>query len=197
MRNPLIPDILVLLRAHPTGVSEYDLLKALKDKHTVLKQLATDPNLLLFRQHFLIMNALYQLQASLWQEEQLILEIHSLRIRLLDSQDVAVSTSTTLADSADAKLAAYYLDWDEYVKTDKDDVERLLDRFYNGTLRQDERKEALKTLELDANLLDDKDAIKQQYRRLAHQAHPDHGGDTERFISLRHAYECLMHKTWN
>lgn len=192
MRNPLIPDILALLKAHSAGLSEYDLLKALKHKHAILKQLADDPNLLLFRQHFLIMNALYQLQTSLWQEEQLILDICSLRIRLLYNNERTLSESTTLANSGDAKLAAYYLDWEEYVKTDKDDVERLLDSFFHGILSQDERKEALKTLELDANLLDDKEAIKQQYRRLAHQAHPDHGGDTEHFISLRHAYECLM-----
>ncbi|MBM6550984.1 DNA-J related domain-containing protein [Marinomonas ostreistagni] len=193
MRNPLIPDILALLRTHSEGIAEYDILKSLKQRHTVLQRLADDANLQLFRQHFLIMNALYQLQSSLWQEEQLVLEIRSTRIRLLHDHPHQHSDATTLADSADAKLAAYYLDWDEYVKTDKDEVKRLLDSFFHGILNQDERKEALKTLELDADLLDDKEAIKHQYRKLAHNAHPDRGGDTDYFISLRQAYECLMH----
>lgn len=192
MRNPLIPDILALLREHTDGIAEYDLLKSLKQRHSVLQRLADDANLQLFRQHFLIMNALYQLQASLWQDEGLILEIRSTRIRMLPSHDLQHSDVTTIMDSADAKLAAYYLDWNEYVTTDKDEVERLLDSFFHGILNQDERKEALKTLELNADLLDDKEAIKHQYRKLAHRAHPDRGGNTEHFIRLRHAYECLM-----
>lgn len=194
MRNPLIPDILALLREHSDGISEYDLLKALKNKHTMLNKLADDPNLQLFRQHFLIMNALYQLQTSLWQEEQVSLIITGMRINLLYEPPAHDSSNaTTLAQSADSKLAAYYSDWDEYVSTEKEDVERLLDSFYNGIVNTDERKDALKTLALDSGLIDDKDAIKRQYRKLAHDAHPDHGGDPELFISLRQAYECLMH----
>lgn len=194
MRNPLIPDILAILREHTDGISEYDLLKALKNKHAMLNQLADDQNLQLFRQHFLIMNALYQLQTSLWQEEQITLIITGVRINLLyDKPAPSSSTTRTLAESADSKLASYYSDWDEYVSTDKEDVERLLDSFYNGIVSLDERKKALKTLALNNDMLDDKDAIKRQYRKLAHDAHPDHGGDPELFISLRQAYECLMH----
>lgn len=194
MRNPLIPDILALLREHSEGLSEFAVLKALKQKHPMLKQLSEDANLQLFRQHFLIMNALYQLQTSLWQEEQIGLEISALKIRLHYHASTNVSETTTLAESADAKLAAYYCDWDEYIKTDKEEVERLLHSFYHGIVNLDERKEALKTLALSEDLLDDKDAIKRQYRKLAHIAHPDHGGDPERFICLRQAYECLMHR---
>lgn len=193
MRNPLIPDILALLREHPNGISEFTVLKSLKTKHSILDKLAEDPNLALFRQHFLIMNALYQLQSSLWQEERLSLTITATQIQLLHSGQIQHSDSTTIADSVDAKLAAYYLDWDEYVKTDEEEVERLLDSFYHGVINVDERKEALKTLDLDETFLDDKDGIKRQYRKLAHAAHPDRGGDTEMFISLRQAYECLIH----
>lgn len=193
MRNPIIPDILALLRDHPAGIGEFDILKALKQKHPMLTKLAEDHNVELFRQHFLIMNALYQLQHSLWIEEQITLSIIGTHIQLLYGQSGPNTDSTDISNSADAKLAAYYSDWDEYAKTGKDEVEHLLQSFYQGFASVDERKDALKTLALDANMIDDKDAIKRQYRRLARDAHPDHGGDPERFISLRQAYECLMH----
>ncbi|SBS29842.1 DNA-J related protein [Marinomonas aquimarina] len=193
MRNPLIPDILAILRDHPEGIGEYDLLKALKEKHAMLTKLADDPNLLLFRQNFLIMNALYQLQSSLWQEEQISLNITGLHIHLQYGAAEPNTGTTDMSNGHDAKLAAYYSDWEEYVNTDKDDVEQLLQSFYLGIASVDERKDALKTLALNHDLIDDKDAIKRQYRKLARDAHPDRGGDPERFISLRQAYECLMH----
>lgn len=193
MRNPLIPDILAFLRDHPAGTEEYDLLKALKLKHPMLTKLAEDQNLLLFRQHFLIMNALYQLKNSLWQDEQITLNITGMHVQLQYAPPGDASGDTTLSDSHDAKLGAYYLDWDEYVNTDKDDVEQLLQSFYQGIATVDERKDALKTLALHADFIDDREAIKRQYRKLARDAHPDRGGDPERFISLRQAYECLMH----
>ncbi|TPE54072.1 molecular chaperone DnaJ [Maribrevibacterium harenarium] len=192
MRNPLIPAILALLREYPGGISEFDLLKQLKTQHPELKRLAEDFNLALFRQHFLIMNGLYQLQASLWQEEQLGLTISASHIQLVQRADLELHNSTELNDSVDAKLAAYYLDWEEYVKTDEEEVERLLDSFFKGIVNADARKEALALLGIE-DKAPSKDEIKRRYRKLAHDAHPDRGGDKETFISLRQAYECLIH----
>lgn len=191
MRNPLVGPILSILRNHPCGIGEFDLLKTLKDQLPEMNTLADDANLQLFRQHFLIMNALYQLQTSLWQEEELFLTISATHICLLSTRQCPLSSTTDINDSVDAKLAAYYLDWEEYENTDKDDVKRLLDSFYNGICTQGEREAALETLHIDENN-PTKEEIKRQYRKLAHQAHPDRGGDTETFISLRQAYECLM-----
>ncbi|TDO95834.1 DNA-J related domain-containing protein [Marinomonas balearica] len=192
MRNPLIRPILSELRDHPDGISEFDILKNLKVSLPELNELAEDANLQLFRQHFLIMNALYQLQTSLWSEEQLQLDINPTLIRLHQVELSASTGSAEVNDSVDAKLATYYLDWSEYEKTDKDEVQRLLDSFYNGLVNEDEREAALCTLCIDEPS-PTKDIIKRQYRKLAHQAHPDRGGDTDTFISLRQAYECLMH----
>ncbi|ADZ89756.1 DNA-J related domain-containing protein [Marinomonas mediterranea] len=192
MRNPLIRPILSQLRDHPDGISEFELLKSLKASLPELNDLAEDPNLQLFRQHFLIMNALYQLQTSLWSEEQLQLDINPTVIRLHKVQLNQSTGSAEVNDSVDAKLATYYLDWSEYENTDKEEVQRLLDSFYNGLVNEDEREAALSTLCIDEPT-PTKDIIKRQYRKLAHQAHPDRGGDTETFISLRQAYECLMH----
>ena len=192
MRNPLIPAILSTLRSHPEGISEFLLLKQLKKDHPELTRLAEDHNLALFRQHFLIMNALYQLQTSLWQEEQLCLLISASMIQIQHQEEITFSESSTVADSVDAKLAAYYLDWDEYVKTDEEEVERLLDSFFKGIVNADAKKDALAILGL-AGEEPSKEDIKRRYRKLAHEAHPDRGGDKDAFISLRQAYECLLH----
>lgn len=193
MKNPLVGPILAILKKSPNGISEFDILKALKDLLPAFSQLADDSNLQLFRQHFLIMNALYQLQTSLWQEENLVLDITATRITLFSASQVKLSGSTHLSDSVDAKLAAYYLDWDEYEKTDADEVSRLLNSFFKGiSLTGNDRDTALKTLEIDAENPTKAD-IKQQYRKLAQQHHPDRGGDQDRFIDLRQAYEYLMY----
>lgn len=191
MKNPLVGPILAILKNHPTGMSEFDILKELRDQLPEFKKLAEDVNLLLFRQHFLIMNALYQLQSSLWQEENLMLNICSTRIHLITSAHIQSSSSTTLIDGVDAKLAAYYLDWNEYEKTDVDEVSLLLNSFYKGISLNGDRDAALKTLEIeDKN--PSKASIKQQYRKLAQQHHPDRGGSQDIFIDLRRAYEYLM-----
>ncbi|MFT2098485.1 DNA-J related domain-containing protein [Marinomonas sp. 2405UD66-6] len=193
MKNPLVGPILAILKKSPNGISEFDILKALKDLLPAFSQLADDSNLQLFRQHFLIMNALYQLQTSLWQEENLVLDITATRITLFSASQVKLSGSTHLSDSVDAKLAAYYLDWDEYEKTDADGVSRLLNSFFKGiSLTGSDRNSALKILEIDAENPTKAD-IKQQYRKLAQQHHPDRGGDQDRFIDLRQAYEYLMY----
>lgn len=191
MKNPLVGPILAILKNHPNGMSEFDILKELKDQLPEFNTLAKDVNLLLFRQHFLIMNALYQLQSSLWQEENLMLSICATRIHLLSTTQIQLSETTTLSDSIDAKLAAYYLDWSEYEKTDINEVSRLLNSFYKGISLHGDRDSALKTLEIEDNNPSKAD-IKQQYRKLAQQHHPDRGGNQDIFIDLRQAYEYLM-----
>ena len=191
MKNPLVGPILVILKNHPNGMSEFDILKALKERLPEFSQLAEDNNLLLFRQHFLIMNALYQLQSSLWQEDNLTLHISAMRIHLISATQINRSGSTTLSDSVDAKLAAYYLDWAEYEKTGIDEVSHLLNSFYKGISLSGDRESALKTLQIQSTN-PTKTVIKQQYRKLAQQHHPDRGGDQDLFIDLRQAYEYLM-----
>jgi DnaJ-domain-containing protein 1 len=192
MKNPLVGPILAILKNSSGNISEFDILKALKDLLPAFSQLADDNNLQLFRQHFLIMNALYQLQTSLWQEENLVLDITATRITLFRASQVTLSESTKLNNSVDAKLAAYYLDWDEYEKTDADGVSRLLNSFFKGiSLTGSDRDSALKTLEINTENPSKAD-IKQQYKKLAQQHHPDRGGDQDYFIDLRQAYEYLM-----
>jgi len=196
MRNPFIPTILTLLKDNLSGVSEFEVLSTLKAKFPEFNELAADANLQLFRQHFLIMNALYQLQQSLWQEEKLTLSISALQIKLLaradfQSQTYGDNTSGNISSHLNPNLAAYYLDWDEYEKTDENEVSRLIGSFYRTIHSTDNKQSALDVLNINsAN--PSKVEIKQQYRKLVQKHHPDSGGNSEKFIEIRQAYEQLL-----
>lgn len=185
--NPLLPLVLRLLRAQPAGISEYELLKQIEADGAHFAQAGDDAQLALFQKHFLIMNALYRLQESLWRDERLWLMISPLRIALETIDHCAAETK--LAPHADDALRAYYLDWQQFIATDSAAVTELLTSFWTRFAAHDQRDEALATLQLDGNA--DRDTIKRQYRRLAAATHPDRGGDAAQFLAIRAAYEVL------
>ncbi|MEH6443281.1 MAG: DNA-J related domain-containing protein [Oceanospirillaceae bacterium] len=191
MRNPLIANILTLLKINLNGISEFEILTTLKDQFPEFNHLAEDGNLQLFRQHFLIMNALYQLQASLWQDEKLVLSIHVLQIKLLPTDQEKQATGFDLSDSIDAELATYYLDWSEYEKTDATEVSRLINSFYQRMDLEGDKQSALNILQIKT-FTPSKVEIKQHYRKLVQRHHPDAGGNPATFIEIRQAYEQLM-----
>lgn len=194
MNNPLIEPILSILEASDKGISEFELLRQLESQVPLFDELGDDPDLKLFRKHFLIMNALYQLQRKLWQEDEVRLYISPLQIHLEAVAEVENSQSSEVEDGAEAKLAAYYLDWDEYDNTDAEDVAALLKGFYNKLFNHDDTEKALKLLGIKENST--KLEIKRAYRLLVKKAHPDKGGDAKKFIKLRKAYEHLISQSY-
>ncbi len=184
--NPLLPIVLQVLREHAMGISEYELLKRIEAEGDHFAQLAVESSLALFQKHFLIMNALYRLQHSLWLEEQVWLSISPLRIAIESMTD---ASARNLALPSDDALRTYYLDWQQFLATDSDAVAQLLASFWTRYRAHDGRSEALVVLELDASA--DWETIQQQYRRLAATSHPDRGGDAARFLAVRAAYEVL------
>ncbi|EAQ64315.1 hypothetical protein MED121_19599 [Marinomonas sp. MED121] len=194
MNNPLIQPILSILEASDQGISEFELLRQLERQAPIFDELGDDPNLKLFRKHFLIMNALYQLQSQLWQEDEVRLYISPLQIHLEAVAQIEASQSSEVEDGAEAKLAAYYLDWDEYDNTNAEDVEALLKGFYNKLFNQEDTENALKLLGIKENPT--KSEIKRAYRLLVKKAHPDKGGDAKKFIKLRKAYEHLISQSY-
>ena len=194
MNNPLIEPILSILEASDKGISEFELLRQLESQVPLFDELGDDPDLKLFRKHFLIMNALYQLQRKLWQEDEVRLYISPLQIHLEAVAEVENSHSSEVEDGAEAKLAAYYLDWDEYDNTDAEDVAALLKGFYNKLFNHDDTEKALKLLGIKENST--KLEIKRAYRLLVKKAHPDKGGDAKKFIKLRKAYEHLISQSY-
>lgn len=187
--NPLLLPILTLLREHSDGISEYELLRQLRQQGLFdTLSLAEQDELALFQQHFLIMNALYRLQGELSVEGDCCLQISPLLIKLgsKPATDPALIALPELSG-----VAAYYLDWSHFHSTDAAQVRALLADFWRRLQSPEQRQQALQVLDLPTD--SSQQQIRQRYRQLASQHHPDRGGDARRFIQLREAYELLRH----
>ena len=187
--NPLLAPIARLLHLHPQGLSEYALMQQLEfDGLALDAEPDVSAELLLFRKHFLIMNALYSLQPVLY-EEGYDLSISALHIHLhpLD-MPVAPSAARTLAKPE--PLREYYLDWGEFEKSSSAYVGKLLNSFWRRYFGDERIDAAWAMLELEPGA--SPQAIRNAYRRLAARHHPDRGGEAEQFRRVREAYELLM-----
>lgn len=190
--NPFMSPIAKFLRSCTGPISEYTLLKHLNFSDDDLKLPSeSSGDLALFRKHFLVMNALYQLQA-IFRDEGYYLVISSLKIEIIPH--TASGTTATLKQdlvqqTADEKIKAYYLDWDEFTQSDQNSVEQLLNDFWQRYYAGDKEQSAFSTLGLESDA--EWPLIRSTYQKLAAKHHPDKGGDTEAFISIREAYEQL------
>lgn len=191
--NPLLAVVLRVLREQASAISEYELLKHIEadgahfaNTEGDRSKQSNDSQLALFQKHFMIMNALYRLQDSLWRDESVWLTVSPLRIAIETKTDAREQQVVAHSDDA---LRNYYLDWQQFLATDSAAVNELLASFWTRYAAHDQRADALATLQLDAAA--DWDAIRQQYRRLAAASHPDRGGDAAQFLAVRAAYEIL------
>lgn len=176
---------LYLLQQQPDGLPEYALLQALRKAHSShLPQLELSDKLVLFRSHFALFNALYRLRDHLWQTQQAFLSIDPLCIRL--QPYVAGSQALGQHDP----LRDYYLDEAHLRNTTGDDVERLLTSFWTRMHSGEEKLAALELFELQDPITPQR--IKQRYRQLVSQHHPDRGGSQTRMQSINQAMEILQ-----
>ncbi|MET1078061.1 MAG: DNA-J related domain-containing protein [Pseudomonas sp.] len=185
--SDLAQQLLDLLRAAPDGCSEYGLIQRLRARQSphVPQQPLTD-KLVLFRTHFLLFNALYQLRDRLWQSGSGHLAISPLCIQLLPYQPE--SAALTQHDP----LRSYYLDLSQLQDTGEREVEQLLASFWQRLRGGDEKQAALQLFELDAASPSlDLATVKYRYRQLVSQHHPDRGGSHERLQSINLAMEIL------
>lgn len=183
--NPLVIPILELLHMQSEAVTEHQLITALRPQLEQLPGLDGSSQLVLFRTHFLVMNALYQLQRDLL-EDGLYLSISPLEIVVLP---VRSAGTRELGNGADSALSEYYLNLANLQDTDAQAVEDLLGSFWQRYLAADNRPDALVILELPIDA--DWPQIQARYRQLAAQLHPDRGGDAARFMQVREAFEIL------
>lgn len=173
-----------LLEQHPQGLGEHELLRLLhQDYFTFLGESPWQPHAL-FCAHFLLFHTLYRLRDEAWQARRAHLEISPLCIRWWPyrSIDGAVATPDTLRD--------YYLDLANLRDTSAEDVEQLLASFWMRLHRNEGRAAALQELGLEDPV--DDATIKQTYRQLAMQHHPDRGGDTQRLQAINAAVDLLL-----
>lgn len=186
--NPLIHAIAGLLDGEGRMFSEYELLQAL-DVATLMPESSPDcsPDMCLYRRHFLLMNALYQLQ-DLWSLEGRWLQVSALEIGCRSLSPTLGSLPQ--ADTADAALRSFYLDFSNLEGMDETALQELLGRFWQRLYAGSGREDALAVLGLapDASEME----IKDRYRRLVRDAHPDRGGDAAKFLRIREAYEVLI-----
>ncbi|MCW9023393.1 MAG: DnaJ domain-containing protein [Gammaproteobacteria bacterium] len=180
----LVSQLEQLLPEYPTGLSEYELIRTLsQDQHSALANAKINTSLSLFQTHFILFHTLYLLRDQLWQQEQGHLEITALKIQL----HPYIKSSNDL--NTPDKLREFYLDLDNLEKTETQDVDDLLKTFWEYYLNPAERRSALADLGLEDPV--DFNTIKQQYRKLAMEHHPDRGGDTEKLQSINAAMEWL------
>jgi DnaJ-domain-containing protein 1 len=183
----LADQVHLLLRGHPAGCSEYQLIQQLKDRHSShIPQLDIKDRLVLFRTHFLLFNALYRLRQRLLDagQNQLLISPTSIRLMPLQSAGNAVGEQDV--------LASYYLDMDNLRNTTERDVQRLMMSFWSRMQGGDEKQAAIELFELDNSSEQLTLAlIKQRYRQLVSLHHPDRGGSTTRLQSINKAMEIL------
>jgi len=192
--NRLIEKLLIAieiqLSQHPLGIKEFDLLQKLRKEGFFQAADTEDPNLMIFRNHFLLFHCLYRLRAQLISSGIADLRIHTLSIQRLPLADCRASLSKT------DNLGDYYLDLSNITNTSSEDVELLISGFWQAYakggygLSQQDKQSALSILGLDSKA--SKADIKLQYRRLAMRHHPDRGGDTETLKSINLAARQLL-----
>lgn len=177
--------VMEILQARPLGLSEYELFNVLAEGgESDFDRRAWQSEHALFCQHFLLFHALYRLRDQLHEQQQACLEISALRIRL----SAWTNSEQSLPAESDP-LREFYLDITQLEKISATDVQQMLGRFWLSFHNNECRREALMVLGLDDPVSDSD--IKQQYRRLAMQHHPDRGGDDKTLQQINAAMNIL------
>ncbi len=181
--DPELRRLYRVLREHPEGLREYDLLERLRGSSPLrgLDELG------LFRVHFLLFHHLYRLRKALETAGRGSLEIHCLRIRLVPLQG-APENPEALPLAPDP-LAEYYLDLENLRRTSREDVREMLRWFWRRFRVHGRRDEALAVLGLGPGATPAQ--IRRRYRELVLEHHPDRGGDADRFRRIAEAMEVL------
>lgn len=182
--------LLALLEAHPAGLSEHALLKELRQRNALFASFNAREPLSLFRGHFLLFHMFYRLRDRLCRERGDQLVVDPLRIvlkPLAATDNFAVNNSRPLIET-DA-LRAWYSDLRRWTTITSVEVVTLLRQFAMVRHANSQRRSALAELGLQDPV--DAAAIKQRYRRLAMQHHPDRGGDSAQLCRINAALAVL------
>lgn len=189
VENPLIWPLLSIIKSAEQSCQVHTLFSELQAKG-LLPDLDADPNKSLFKRNFLLMNALYQLQAILLPDQWL--QVKSLDIQLLPQ----TPTNFALLLEQDVALRSYYLDW-QHFETSAESVEELLTGFwgryrasFGATVNSLDKAKALQIFGLDSTA--SQQDIRRQWRKLALKLHPDRAtGNEQQFHQACEAWQVL------
>ncbi|MDK9738042.1 J domain-containing protein [Vibrio sp. D404a] len=190
MENPLLWPIMEVLKKQPSGWKVHTLAAHLNDLDLV-PILDAKPEKDLFKKNFLIMNALYQLQETLFPESWL--QVQAMDIELMHGRYYANGHSIDPEDP----LRDYYIHWENY-EAEEGEVKRLLNEFWSryrkfvgGEHMGDmDRDKALSLFELPLDATSTE--IRKRWRKLALRWHPDREeGNSDKFRILCEAWNVL------
>jgi len=174
--------IIDFLNEHDGVTQEYPLLRHLQTQHPrFFVQLGNKAGL--YQKHFWLFHHLHRLNEQLL-ERNLRLIISPLEIRLC-----SVSEASRAVGETDL-LKAFYLN-EANLYLSETQISKMLRDFWEKYLALDQKAEAIRLLQLDADSPLDEQRLKSQYKKMAQQHHPDKGGDEEQFDQVRKAYQKL------
>ncbi|WP_301387145.1 DNA-J related domain-containing protein [Thalassolituus sp. UBA2590] len=184
----LVTDLLATYLADGHRCPEYELIRWLQaPEQGIFREDALSDSMTLFQANFIVMHALYRLRNRWLEDARGYLQISALDIGLVP---LKTDSGSDLPDQHDA-LAEYYLDLNN-LDTDQASVDALLNDFWQRMVIPEHYDNDLAVLELTPPV--DLSTIRQQYRRLASQHHPDKGGDAEAFRKVSSAYQRLRYR---
>ncbi len=184
----LVTDLLATYLADGHRCPEYELIRWLQaPEQGIFREDALSDSMTLFRANFIVMHALYRLRDRWLTAGRGYLQISALDIGLVP---LSSGGGTELPDQHDA-LAEYYLDLNN-LETNQASVDALLNDFWQRMVIPEHYDDDLAVLELTPPV--DRSTLRQQYRRLASQHHPDKGGDAEAFRKVSSAYQRLRYR---
>lgn len=200
------------------GVSEYELIEILiKAPYHFFDDASLREPLMLFKTHFIVFHALYQLKRRWIEQGEGVLDIHTLNIKL-NQESAHSDKNSTHSDhnsahgdndkesqdkvgaitEADA-LAEYYLDWGNFEKADRKSVDALLNAFWHRmasgnahTFEQEDIADAHALLGLPQDEHVSLSVLKRVYKKALQLVHPDKGGTQQEAQDVIHAYQLLL-----
>ena len=195
-QQTLLSDTLATFRLKfEIGISEYELICILKSPpYLVFDKDVLNNSLMMFQTHFVLFHCLYQLRER-WRVQkigELDIGLTCISLRPILESTMKLQTEDPLAD--------YYLDWSNLGSTDRNEVEALLNSFWqkmgnnnslNTNISTPELKQACMVMNIESLQSTTLLELKQQYRKLQRKNHPDKGGRIEVSQSILQAYSQL------
>lgn len=173
------------------SVSEFELIKLLQSEpYNIFDQNIFQDNLALFQTHFLVYHVLYKLNDFGINSKSFYLDILPTSIQLMPYQES--DGSNLQVGSTDSKLRDYYLDLTHFSDTDEQEVETLLDDFWQKFIVTNNQEQLVDALELFGySAPPTLSELKKDYRQLSNTHHPDKGGSVTEFQKLNSAYRII------